>query len=327
MKPFTELTHQGQVRRLRSVAQTMLAQYGLASAQFSLLTHSYNTTFRVQHARGTFMLRVCRLNLHTTQQLRSEVQWLEALRADTDLLVPRPVRNEAGLLVTQGQAEGVPDRRNGVLFEWINGRFCRAPHLTPRHLHRVGVLMAQLHNHVAHQFTPPDGFDRKHAGFAGELKQDFAEAMANDMMTDSQKTFFQEAYSQLQARITAIPRTPQTYNLLHTDLHHYNYMFQGDKAIAIDFDDAAWFYMAYDLAVTLWYLRSHDRYAELREALLAGYTEAGCVIPEHIDLFMQFRTLVMASYVGSDDNPQIRAHAQTYLNRMQESLEEGLHLL
>lgn len=324
MKPFAELTHQGQVRRLRAVAQTMLAQYGLADAQFSLLTHSYNTTFRVQHARGKFMLRVCRLNLHTTQELRSEMQWLEALRRDTDLLVPKPVRNEAGLLVTQAEAVGVPEVRNGVLFEWINGRFCRAPHLTPRHLYRVGVLMATLHDHVEHQFVPPADFEREHAGFDGVPKKDFTQALTDGIITEEQVQFFHHVHDVLETRMSLLPRTPDTYNLLHTDLHQYNYMFQGDKAIAIDFDDAEWFYYGYDLAVTLWYLRRLDNFAQLKAGLLEGYCANGRSLPAEIELFIQFRTFIMVNYVSSETNPKIRAQAQTYLNRMQESLEEGL---
>ncbi len=52
MKPFQDLTYLGQVRRLRRLAQAALGHYGLEDAQFKLMAHSENTTFRVDAASG-----------------------------------------------------------------------------------------------------------------------------------------------------------------------------------------------------------------------------------------------------------------------------------
>ncbi len=44
---------------------------------------------------------------------------------------------------------------------------------------------------------------------------------------------------------------PDTFGLIHADLHQENYLFHGGMARAIDFDDCGWGFYLYDLAVTL----------------------------------------------------------------------------
>lgn len=55
------------------------------------LRHETNTTFRVVAADGQqYVLRIHNPNGHIVPQIRSELQWLMALRQDTDLGVPEP---------------------------------------------------------------------------------------------------------------------------------------------------------------------------------------------------------------------------------------------
>ena len=46
MKPFEELTHLGQVRRLRGLAQAALQQYDLPAARMTLIVASLPTALR-----------------------------------------------------------------------------------------------------------------------------------------------------------------------------------------------------------------------------------------------------------------------------------------
>jgi Ser/Thr protein kinase RdoA (MazF antagonist) len=72
-----------------------------------------NLVLRVD-AEKTYALRLCTPDM-SRQRLDTEANWLAALRRDMDLLVPEPVVNIRGNLVSE--VEG----RLCVLFEWLEG--------------------------------------------------------------------------------------------------------------------------------------------------------------------------------------------------------------
>src|SRR6266516_4510734 len=104
------LSNRQQVARLRHLAVRALGAYPLADPELRLIAHGENTTFRVDATthdgrRDRFLLRVHRPARHgrhvdSAAAIRSELAWLTALRADTDLSVPEPVRTIDGNLTT-----------------------------------------------------------------------------------------------------------------------------------------------------------------------------------------------------------------------------------
>jgi Ser/Thr protein kinase RdoA (MazF antagonist) len=107
-----------QMARMRQVAGRALGAYPLADPQLRLIAHEENTTFRVDATaagggRDRFLLRVHRPARHGRQvdpvaAIRSELDWLMALRADTGLPVPEPVCTTDGSLTTTAASRDVP---------------------------------------------------------------------------------------------------------------------------------------------------------------------------------------------------------------------------
>src|SRR5262245_25019126 len=144
-RTFDSLSKQGQVARLKRLADVALSDFGIAEERLVPLVHMENTTFRVETAEGgPYVMRIHRSTgvdghpRRTEAQIRSEMEWLAAIRQDTNLVVPEPVRTRDGALLTIAEVEGVPDPRICVLFHWADGRFVNRG-LTPKHLRRVGV--------------------------------------------------------------------------------------------------------------------------------------------------------------------------------------------
>ena len=145
--PFGRLSWRRQVFRLRGVAQSALRAWGLSGADFSLLAHGENTTFRVRSARGQFVLRIHRPGYHHPKSIQGELAWLAALRAETQLAVPAPVVSRGGSTLVTVVGDDVPEQRHCVLFHWLAGRFLWRG-LGPRQLEQVGELAAGLHRHA-----------------------------------------------------------------------------------------------------------------------------------------------------------------------------------
>lgn len=106
MQPFDRLTYRGQLQRLPRLAHSALAHYAVPEPRLIRLRHETNTTFRVLAAdRQQYVLRIHNPQGHTVAQIRSELQWLMALRQDTDLGVPEPVLTQNDIAGTFTQEE------------------------------------------------------------------------------------------------------------------------------------------------------------------------------------------------------------------------------
>src|SRR5689334_9955374 len=117
LTPFQNLTYRGQVARLKRLAERALCDYGIEGARLTLLAHLENTTFRVDTDDGlAYVIRIHRPRggvghpARGEADVRSEMEWLAALRHDTQLAVPEPVRTRDGALLTVAEIDGVPDR-------------------------------------------------------------------------------------------------------------------------------------------------------------------------------------------------------------------------
>lgn len=163
---------------LRAVLGDALAAYDLGPAPVaSLLNVSENVTYRIDDPAGgrRFALRLNRPGYHSVPEIRSELAWLAALRAQHVVSTPRPLPNRAGDLVTTlrlpdagraagGRGDAGPGddgRRNAVLFEWVDGR-APEPDDTAglvASFATLGDIAGRMHLH-ARRWTRPAGFVR-----------------------------------------------------------------------------------------------------------------------------------------------------------------------
>jgi Ser/Thr protein kinase RdoA (MazF antagonist) len=96
------------------------------------------------------------------------------------------------------------------------------------------------------------------------------------------------------AMLKELGETPESFGLIHADLHQTNYLFHKGRVGVIDFDDCGFGHWLYDLAVTLYCLQDHPEFADLRRAFLAGYRSCHPLAMEkeaYLGTFMALRTL------------------------------------
>jgi Ser/Thr protein kinase RdoA (MazF antagonist) len=277
------------VTAARALASTALSAWDLPDPRFTKLPKGWNATFRVE-AGARYVLRVARPDGPTPAQVRAEATWLAALRRDTDLVVPEPVRTRDGDLVT------TVDGRACVLYRWIDGRFLDAG-LTPAHLHAVGILTARLQEHGASM--PP--LDRPRVD---RLFCDDPVGLVAGLTSPA----YGEVVAGVLDRYAAAASTSDS-GFLHADLHQENVLFTGGRVGAIDFDDCGYGPYAYDLAVTISELWHLPRAAELRAALLEGYgTLRPVPAAAVLDDLVAFRYLQLKLYATTHrDEPMFRA--------------------
>ena len=333
MKPFESLSHRGQIQRLRKVAHLALAQYAVPEPRLLKLRHVENTTFRVVAAdQQHYVLRIHRADSLASDAIRSELTWLTALRQETDLRVPEPVRTRDGSLLTVVEAAGMPEPRACVLFRWLAGRFFDKT-LTPQHLERVGVFMAQLHEHTS-RWQPPAGFVRGRADAISAAArrslwrpsfpssssasrfpadEDGAQTLAlvSDHCSSQDAVIVARTLEQIRAVFQTLGEGKEVFGLIHADLHQQNYFFQRGAPRVIDFDDCGWGHYLFDLTVTLRELAHLPHYPRLRTALLAGYRTIRPFPAQHeayLETFFALRRIQLLIWViESREHPAFRA--------------------
>lgn len=344
MKPFTQLTHLGQVRRLRRLAEAALVDYGPSDAQLRFIAHGENATFRVDasdteagkaerdvYTKNRFLLRIHRPGYQSAESVAAELMWLAALRQDIGLAVPEPVLTLQDELLTEAAIPGIPERRVCSLLRWMTGRFHKR-HPSPRHFAALGRLMARLHNHAEH-WQSPTGFARRQWDWGGlfddETGSNLSATKALARLPRPYHDTFHAAAHQLRQVMDELGQGPDAFGLIHADLHFGNVLFSGGEARAIDFDDCGLGYWAYDFAVPLCDCLKYENWRDLREALLDGYAQIRPVPVQqlrHVDAFMAARHTSIALWVTdrAHDNSFFRARRDRWLKWLVDQVRQVL---
>jgi Ser/Thr protein kinase RdoA (MazF antagonist) len=332
------LSERQQIARMRQLAGRALGAYPLADPRLRLIAHEENTTFRVDATaaggRDRFLLRVHRPARHgrhvdPVAAIRSELDWLMALRADTGLPVPEPVRTTDGSLTTTAASRDVPEPRVCSVLRWMDGRI-HAAMPRPVHLRRLGSVMAQLHNHAA-QWDVPPGFVR----IRWDWETFFGDTMVYgginasavwDLLPAAPRRRFGQVAARMERVMTRLGDGDGQAGLIHADLHLDNVLFWRDEVRVIDFDDCGFGYWLYDIAVALWELRDRDDYVQFRAALIEGYTQHRPLPPgglAHLDDFIATRDVAFALwFTGTAQvNPAFRDDLEEVLGNTSRSLD------
>jgi Ser/Thr protein kinase RdoA (MazF antagonist) len=312
VKAFDTLSFQGQLGRLRRLAENALAAYGVQAERLEPLAHVENTTFRVASSDGDrYVLRIHRVigspfhSPRSAAEVRSEMIWLSALRRDAGLAVPEPMLTTDGELHTVADVEGVSEPRVCVLLRWEPGRFLDSG-LTPLHLERVGRLIARLHEHAI-SFDPPSGFERWRIGDVSGEAAAYATTVVREQCGPDAAALAESVMSDVQQAQEGLGTDQDVFGLIHADLHQENYLFQRGQVRAIDFDDCGWGHFAYDLMVALSELRGRADYTELRAGLLRGYRDVRPFDVDHeryLEVFHGLRLLQLTLwFIEQRDHP------------------------
>lgn len=271
-----------------------LAPWELQAAAVTFVAGRENRVFRVRTDRGDYALRLKRPGYRSDAELRSELQWLQAMDR-AGLRVPRPVPSGRGRLL-----EVVDDQRVDLL-SWLPGRPLGASR-EPLELvdaeavfRRLGHETARLHL-ASDRWQRPAGFTRCAWDIDGLLGDApvwgrFWENPALDAATRRLLEDFRAAAAQaLLQRADGLD-----FGLIHADLVRENVIVDGEHIAMLDFDDAGFGFRLFDVATTLLKNLAEPNYEGLKAALLAGYAQVRPLDVELLDLFVALRA---TTYVG-----------------------------
>lgn len=266
--------------RYLGAARAALAAFGVRPASLALHVIAENITFRLADADDgrDYVLRLHRPGYRSLAALESEHAWTSALRA-AGIAVPRSRLSLAGTPYVEVPVDDGGGPRHAGMLEWIPGEplsvLMRRDGQSAdavRAFGALGTLLARLHR-LSEGWRPPAGFDRPSLDAEGLLGEQplWGRFWEHPSLGDADRHCILAVRRALHARLAALDHEPRHYGVIHADLHTENLVVADGLLAAIDFDDAAHGWYAYDIAVALEPCQDRADHAQLRAALLAGY--------------------------------------------------------
>ncbi|MBD1943184.1 phosphotransferase [Coleofasciculus sp. FACHB-712] len=271
-----------------------LRNYGLENAQLTRLGGASNTNFKVDADDKSYVLRLHTSAYHDRVAISSELAWLSSLQSETTLVLPKPIVNLNGELVTGVPADSKPETLC-TLMSWVEGKISPTVDiLTDDQLAKVGSLMAQLHIH-SQQFELSEGFKRQtfdEAHFSGRLEVLYT-ALSNTELDKSDLNSLKVNASHIITHFAQLERKQDSFGVIHADFHSGNYLLCDEKVCIIDFDRCGFGFYLYDLALALMELEEQQR-----KAFLQGYETVKPLPADYTNLKQVFLCLAYLDNLG-----------------------------
>lgn len=273
MKDYHELTDRGRARRLRGVAEKALGEYDLEVVRMRGMSDATNGVFRLDCANGDrYAMRVGMgpPSGHSADEMRSEMEWLEAIRDIGSPLVPRPVPARSGEFVVIGSAPDVPYDPPCAIFTWLDGSLL-ADRADDVSFCSYGAALARLHQ-AAVGFEPSAGFAAPQYTTVYPYGSEFVvfTVAGDDLLPPERRAVFEEGHSLVEHLFRSLPEK-EPMRLLHGDFHGWNVKINHGKIAVFDFEDMLWGWPVQDIGVALYYFWGRPDFDAKVEEFRSGY--------------------------------------------------------
>ena len=292
--------------------KTVLAFYGL-DADTTLLRNYDDLIYQIK-AERVYALRICSPTT-SHQRLMSIVEWLAALRRDTNLLVPKPVPNKQGNLISQ------LEDRCCVLFEWLDGEPV-SRNMSPQVARQIGEIMAKLHLHAVN-YRPNnysgDRFDYNY--FFGSTS--WWQAKAKERLQDNYESLI-PAIEKAKGLISSMEESPEQFGMIHSDLHFSNVISNKEQYAVIDFGECGMGYYLIDIAVTESEFEDYKSADELIAAFRAGYRDYRSFPNYDIETFKVLSSLLLLEWIFESKNDRVRQDKIRWVPEIIKTMKETI---
>lgn len=295
--------------------------YDLNENEIDFVGGFMNDVYEVKYNSKSYILRVGSKKIKSKKDVEGEIDFVNHLR-------------NKGLSVC-----GVQKAPNGdlffetgdeiaVLFEKAKGEFVKndSEYWNKDLFYKWGKTLGKMNNFVKNY--EPDESIKRYKWYEDPF-------YTPDIVDDEE---FQIMFKEYLEKIKNYKINNNSYGLIHSDLHHGNFMFNGDDLYIFDFDDSAYHYFIHDIAMPIFYAvrfipvdKIEERYKFSEDFFvnfMKGYFEENEIendwllkIPE----IFKFRelTLIMAIHKQVDLNNQENEKYVKYINELKESVRNN----
>lgn len=202
---------------------------------------------------------------------------------DTNLVVPAPVRNLQGDLVTEISTDLSENTIMATIHHWIHGSVLqREP--TSNETENLALLMAALHKHSM-QWNAPEGFNRPiyNSDHLYSSLNQLKRLVNLELIPSEVFVHVEESAHKIANVIQNYKPLPSNWGVIHSDLHESNYVFYDDTPQPIDFSNCGYGFYLFDMAETFLHLSSDNR-----KVFISSYSKVNQLEENYVELLEAF---------------------------------------
>lgn len=296
---------------LQALADEAAAHWGARVVR--LIRNRENAVFEILGPMGRAALRLHRMGYQDDAAIRSELWWCAALAAQ-GVAVPAALPAQDGALLVR-----LSNGRNASVIAWVegealgeSGRAFDAPLPVVLARHRaLGRLLADFHA-ATDRLTLPADFTRPRWDIEGLVGEHpfWGRFWEHPLATPDQTATLTHARIFLRERLTDHALTGD-FGPIHADVLRENVLVNDRSLSLIDFDDSGFGFRLYDLGTVLSQNLYEPHYAQIRDALIAGYGETRPVTVAMVETFTLARTCASVGWAAprlAPEDPVHRSH-------------------
>ncbi len=279
------ITSKRNINNLAEVATKSADLWGLTGS-LELVGQSENLVYNI----NGFILRLTENTHRTAMELNAELDFIAALSGQkVSVATPKLSSNSLLVETVDGYHISVFEKAKGVVKKAVNA------FSSVEAARNLGCELGKMHS-LSVSYSPPS-YKRHQSSDIVYHKDGLNFVPAADYLA---VTEFKKAMNW----VKSLPKRDGAYGLVHMDAHAGNFCIDDkDRVTLFDFDDCAYNFFSYDLAVPINSLQasdlSDDQKQSARKSLLSGYAETYTMPEEWLDLidsFIRFRHIEMFAW-------------------------------
>lgn len=266
-------------------------QFNITPNSFEFIRESANLVYGCDREGKRYILRIAPPEQDRSPALlRTEMAWLGYL-AEHGGHVAHPQKTQSGAWVaTLDTDEG---DYHATLFERIEGEHPDGEKLNESVIMQIGAALGRMHR-IGKTYEPVDSSLRRphwHELSTFQLGK----------LIPQTEVKAQERWQAIEAELHTLPTDESVYGLIHADAEPWNIFIVDDRLVFIDFDEACYHWIAFELAVSLLYIvlgsfrGDWEKFPQVAwDALAKGYQTENSLnetITAQIPLFLRMRVL------------------------------------
>jgi len=296
-------------------------RYGFDLATLNFISASTNEIYMFTKNSKGYILRFSQRAEEFVHQIKAEMDWLYYL-ANKSIGVSLPLYttdDEVTFCVEDDGKNWIVtsfETASGVFWDkndsarWNETIFCK-----------WGKIMGDIHR-LTKDYTPSSPVD---------VREDFSEKSILDSDIKHCPPVMKEA-EEIVAEMLSMSKNADGYNLVHFDVHPWNFLIDGDKINVFDFDDSVYGWLALDIGIALyhgiWWGRPDlpekvPAFTEMYiKSFMNGYLSANKLSAywiKKIPMFMRYRQISRFSWFFDPENPRDNSRKQMNLIKLIEN--------
>lgn len=227
------------------ILQEAMKYYRITEDNIHLLDGFESFMYEFNRGDQAFILRLAHSIRRNENLIQGEVDWINYLYHG-GASVSQAILSEGGNLV-----ESIPDAHDGY---FLTTAFAKAQGQPPGKemwdetlFEKYGQLIGRMHA-LSKKYSPPDpSWKRPEWDDPGMLDIDIWLPVSESNVLDK--------YLSLKSHLDSLPRSRDSYGLIHQDAHAGNFFLDDAGNITLfDFDDCAYSWYINDIAIVLFYI-------------------------------------------------------------------------